>query len=115
MVRPSDAAGGRQEGEGRQGGRCGPEKRRGRDGMDSGEFLRFLAAMLAIMNPIGGMPVFISLTADRSPEERRRIALIGSLAVLVVLAVTALAGEPILHFFGISVPRFASRAASSCC
>ncbi len=76
------------------------------EGMDSAEFLRFLAAMLAIMNPIGGMPVFISLTSDRSPEDRRRIALVGSLAVLVVLVVTALAGEPILHFFGISVPSF---------
>ena len=74
--------------------------------MDGAEFLEFLAAMLAIMNPIGGMPVFISLTADRSPDERRRIALVASLAVLVVLAVTALAGQPILQFFGISVASF---------
>ncbi len=74
--------------------------------MDSAEFLRFLAAMLAIMNPIGGMPVFISLTSDRSPEERRRIALVASLAVLIVLIVTALAGEAILHFFGISIASF---------
>jgi multiple antibiotic resistance protein len=74
--------------------------------MNSSEFLTFLAAMLAIMNPIGGMPVFISVTADRSPEERRRIALVASLAVLVVLVVTALAGQPILRFFGISVASF---------
>ena len=39
----------------------------------STEFLRFGAALFAIMNPFGAIPIFLSLTADNTPAERRRI------------------------------------------
>jgi multiple antibiotic resistance protein len=72
----------------------------------SDEFLRFAAALFAIMNPFGNIPIFLSVTADRSDAERRGIALITSAAVLITLLVAATLGEEILALFGISVGAF---------
>ena len=72
----------------------------------STEFLRFGAALFAIMNPFGAIPIFLSLTADNTPAERRRIGGVAALAVLVALLLTALVGHQILGFFGISIGAF---------
>ena len=72
----------------------------------STEFLRFGAALFAIMNPFGAIPIFLSLTADNTPAERRRISAVTALAVLLALLITALFGQQILGFFGISIGAF---------
>ena len=72
----------------------------------STEFLSFGAALFAIMNPFGAIPIFLSLTADNTPAERLRIGGVTALAVLVALLVTALVGHQILGFFGISIGAF---------
>ncbi len=72
----------------------------------STEFLRFGAALFAIMNPFGAIPIFLSVTADNTPAERRRISAVTALAVLLALLVTALFGQQILSFFGISIGAF---------
>jgi multiple antibiotic resistance protein len=72
----------------------------------STEFLRFGAALFAIMNPFGAIPIFLSLTADNTPAERRRIGAVAALAVLVALLTTALVGQHVLSFFGISIGAF---------
>jgi multiple antibiotic resistance protein len=70
------------------------------------EFLRFAAALFAIMNPFGNIAIFLSITADRSAAERRRIAIITAAAVLITLLVAAVLGQEILALFGISVGSF---------
>jgi multiple antibiotic resistance protein len=72
----------------------------------SDEFLRFAAALLAIMNPFGNIPIFLSITADRSAAERKNIATMTAAAVLITLLVVAVLGEQILALFGISVGSF---------
>jgi multiple antibiotic resistance protein len=72
----------------------------------SEEFLRFAAALFAIMNPFGGVAIFLSITADRSAAERGRIATMTAAAVLITLLVAAVLGEQILALFGISVGAF---------
>ena len=72
----------------------------------SDEFLRFAAALFAIMNPFGNIAIFLSITADRSPAERARIATLASAAVLITLLVVAVLGEEILALFDISVGSF---------
>jgi MarC family membrane protein len=72
----------------------------------STEFLSFGAALFAIMNPFGAIPIFLSLTADNTPAERLRIGGVTALAVLVALLVTALVGHQLLGFFGISIGAF---------
>src|SRR3954453_3855716 len=61
-------------------------------------------ALFPIVNPPGGIPLFFSLTANDSREERNRTALRTSLYVLAILVVFMLFGRFVLSFFGISLP-----------
>ena len=71
--------------------------------MDWLETVKFFAALFAIMNPVGNMPIFLSVTDGRSPAERSHIAAVAAAAVAVILAVCALIGAQLLAAFGISV------------
>ena len=62
---------------------------------------RFLA-----LNPLGTVPLFVSMTAGESDAERKRIARVASLAVGIVLVLSAVAGQHLLAFFGISIASF---------
>jgi len=61
-------------------------------------------ALFPIVNPLGGIPLFFSLTGDYAPEERRNAALKTSLYVIAILIVFMLFGRFVLNFFGISLP-----------
>ncbi len=70
------------------------------------DLLKPLVALLAIVNPIGVVPFFISFTQSFSREQRRRTIRISSFTAFVVIAVSALAGLKIIEFFGISIASF---------
>jgi len=70
------------------------------------DLVRSIIAVLAIANPLGAVPLFLSLTEYRQPGERHRAALRASLAVFVILALAALGGRAMLATFGISIPAF---------
>src|SRR6202165_1158785 len=61
-------------------------------------------ALFPIVNPLGGIPVFFTLTADFTPEERRRTALKTALYVVAILVTFMFFGRFVLNFFGISLP-----------
>jgi MarC family membrane protein len=61
-------------------------------------------ALLPIVNPLGGIPVFFTLTSDFAPEERRSTALKTALYVIAILVVFMFFGRFVLNFFGISLP-----------
>ncbi len=71
--------------------------------MESGEIVRFFAALFAIMNPIGNIPIFLSVTDGCSSTERARIAWVASAAVAAILALCVLIGSAMLNVFDISV------------
>ena len=60
-------------------------------------------ALVPIVNPLGGIPIFFSLTANFSAEERKRTALKTSLYVIAILVIFMLFGRFVLNFFGISL------------
>jgi multiple antibiotic resistance protein len=60
-------------------------------------------ALLALINPIGVLPMFISLTRGHTAAENQRTIRAASLTVIVVVTVCALLGEQIIGFFGISI------------
>jgi multiple antibiotic resistance protein len=70
------------------------------------DYVHILTALLVITNPIGAIPVFITLTRDQTKAERRRSARITATAVAVVLILGMFLGEPLLRFFGIGLPSF---------
>jgi multiple antibiotic resistance protein len=70
------------------------------------EYTKIFIALLAIVNPIGAIPIVIALTADASEEEFKRTTKTTVISVLVILVTALFTGEFLLGFFGISINSF---------
>ncbi len=66
----------------------------------------FFIALISVVNPIGALPMFMSLTQNLSETQRRSMVRVCSIAVFVTLVVSLFIGEKILSFFGISIASF---------
>jgi multiple antibiotic resistance protein len=66
-------------------------------------FAQAFVTILVVMDPMGTAPVFLSLTADKTPAERHRAAMQATAVAASVVYVFALFGQEILHLLGISV------------
>ena len=66
--------------------------------------LLFLTALFPIVDPLGGSPIFLTLTREYSAQARRFLSQRIALNSFIVLIVSFLIGEHILAFFGISLP-----------
>jgi multiple antibiotic resistance protein len=66
-------------------------------------FLKSFVTMVAIFDPLGGVPVFLALTSDLAERNRKRAALQAVGVAAAVVIVFALFGQPILGGLGISV------------
>jgi len=62
--------------------------------------------LITMVNPLAVIPSFVALTDRLSSSGRARVALIASMAVIVVLTVFLIAGNWVFQFFGITVPAF---------
>ncbi len=69
-------------------------------------YIKIFTALLSIVNPIGVIPVFVSLTNNMSAQERSNIAKTTSVAVALILIAATLMGTILLSFFGISIDSF---------
>ncbi|OZT82182.1 hypothetical protein CIK04_28535, partial [Vibrio sp. 03_296] len=69
-------------------------------------FLQFFLGLVAAVNPVGIMPVFVSLTGHMTPEEKYKTALTANVAVAIILTVSLLAGQMLLDMFSISLDSF---------
>ncbi len=69
-------------------------------------YIKIFTTLLAIVNPLGVIPIFVSLTGDLTDYERRHIARTTSITVAVVLITATLIGKPLLNFFGVSIASF---------
>lgn len=63
----------------------------------------FAAALFSMLNPIGAVGIFASMTSLKTDEEAKAIAMKCALTVAIALLVVNWAGTHILHFFGISI------------
>ncbi len=70
------------------------------------EYTKMLIGLIAIVNPIGTVPIFISLTTGLNNGERNVIARTTTYAVFLILMSALLLGEFILEFFGITISSF---------
>lgn len=64
--------------------------------------LAFLA-LFPLVNPVGAIPVFCSLTSGSTVEHRKKMALKTAISVFFILLVFYFIGEFLLDFFGISL------------
>jgi multiple antibiotic resistance protein len=60
-------------------------------------------SLLSLINPLGAIPVFLSLTANHPEDWVKKQILKTSLNVLVICVVSYLIGNYVLAFFGISI------------
>jgi len=75
-------------------------------GVHSVSMVTFLVALIAILNPIGNAALYIGMSSDRSKSEQHRIALVCSVAVMIILWLALWIGMPILKVFGINLSSF---------
>ena len=69
-------------------------------------FLQFFLGLVAAVNPVGIMPVFVSLTGHMTREEKNKTATTSNVAVAVILVISLLAGQLLLDMFSISLDSF---------
>lgn len=62
--------------------------------------------ILAILNPIGNMPIFLEHVENETPRVQRAVALLMSLSMFILLLIFFLFGNRILTMFGITLPAF---------
>jgi len=74
--------------------------------MTGPEFAKVLVGMLAIVNPMGAVPIFMGLTAGRAAAAQRNTAFVSTFASAIVMVVALVGGVQILSAFGIGLPAF---------
>src|SRR3989442_15278222 len=74
--------------------------------LDFADYVKIFVALLVIVNPIGTMPMFLGLTHKHSVADKKRIARVASISMAIVLTVSAVVGEHLLGFFGITIASF---------
>jgi multiple antibiotic resistance protein len=70
------------------------------------EQTKYLVGIFAILNPLGVIPIYLSMMSDRRPEVMHRTAIKASIAVAVILILAVWVGDGMLTFFGIGIPAF---------
>lgn len=68
--------------------------------------LLYFTSFFAIINPLGVMPVFMTMTADISEKQRKRTATKAVFTAFIILMLFAFAGQLLFKFFGISANGF---------
>lgn len=63
-----------------------------------------VGALLPIVDPLGGAPIYLAATSDLAPEQRARVAKAVAINSLILLVASALIGAYVLDFFGVSIP-----------
>ena len=65
-----------------------------------------ITSLFTLINPLGTMPVFMSMTADLSVVDRNKTAKKASIVSLITIVAFAFTGQLLFNFFGISVNSF---------
>ncbi|HUN70854.1 MAG TPA: MarC family protein [Steroidobacteraceae bacterium] len=63
-----------------------------------------VAALLPIIDPFAGAPIYLAMTSDLTREERARTAKLVAFNSFVLLLASVLIGAYVLDFFGVSIP-----------
>ncbi len=63
-------------------------------------------SFFTLINPLGTMPIFLTMTAELSQENRTKAAKKASIVSLITIIIFAFLGQVLFNFFGISVDSF---------
>jgi len=63
-------------------------------------------SFFTLINPLGSMPIFMTMTSELSEEDRTKTAKKASIVAFMVIVVFSFIGQLLFDFFGISVHSF---------
>lgn len=68
--------------------------------------LLYFTSFFSLINPLGSMPVFLTMTGNLNKKARTRTAIKAVLTAFLTLMIFAFGGQMLFQFFGISVDSF---------
>jgi len=74
--------------------------------MDWSLLFNAFIGILAILNPIGNVPMFLEHVDNEPPNVQRAVAILMAVAVFILLTTFFIFGSRILNLFGITMPAF---------
>ena len=74
--------------------------------MDATELIKTFIILVAVIDPIGNIPVYIALTSHKTDAEHKSIAIKTSCSAVFLLVASFLFGKYIIAFFGIKMSAF---------
>ena len=74
--------------------------------LEYNDYLKIFISLIAIVNPLGAIPIFVDLIKGMADQERHRIINVVATTVGLILLTSLLFGEVILQFFGITIHSF---------
>jgi multiple antibiotic resistance protein len=63
-------------------------------------------SFFTLINPLGVMPIFMTMTSQLKNEERTKVAKKASIIAFITIVFFALTGQLLINFFGISINSF---------
>lgn len=60
-------------------------------------------SFFTLINPLGAMPVFMTMTMELEEKQRRKVARKASLVTFLIIMMFAVSGDLLFRFFGISI------------
>src|SRR3989338_10429092 len=74
--------------------------------MNYTELVKFIVAMIVMMNPLGSLSIFLQLTRQFPLFYQRKIALRCGLAITIIMVITIWLGSQLLDLLGITIASF---------
>ena len=73
---------------------------------DFSVYFKFFIGLFALVNPVGIIPVFISMTSYQTAAVRNKTNMTANMSVAIILLTSLFLGDGILQIFGISIDSF---------
>lgn len=74
--------------------------------MTYAEIVKFLVAMIIMMNPLGSLSIFLQLTHRFPINDQQKIAIRCGIAITIIMVVSIWIGSPFLDLLGITIASF---------
>lgn len=74
--------------------------------MSYNQIVEFLVAMIVMMNPLGGISLFLELSRKFSRSDKKAMSFTCGIAIAVIMFLSLWAGEAILGVLGITIASF---------
>lgn len=74
--------------------------------MPQADTIKFIVAMIIMLNPLGSLSIFLQLTKRLPHWDQRKIAMMTTVAIAIIMLITVWTGKAVLSLLGISIPSF---------